>query len=216
MATEDVFDLGEHLRDGLWRVDSAALPDLRGVSAVAVVGEDAALAGARLALGAPSKPVTFGESAGDSLVVCLSYDGQDAAALAALEAARGPVVVATTGGALGVAARDAGHKVVPIPAGFSPESALGYWVSITAELLARAGAQPSRQAEIEAAADAVEALAARWSAITPGPAQLVEALAAARSNVLADGDTALQSALSAVLLVDVVTYHLGSPAGVGP
>src|SRR4051794_21511238 len=214
MATEDVFDLGEHLRDGLWRVDSAALPDLRGVPSVVVVGEDAALAGARLALGAPSKPVSFGESNGDSLVVCLSYDGQDAAALAALDAARGPGVVATTGGRLGAAAGEAGQKVVPTPAGFSPESALGYWVSITAELLARAGAQPSRQAEIEAAADAVEALAGRWSGSAPAPAELVEALAAARSSVLGDGDTALQNVLSAVLLVDVVIHHLGSPAGV--
>ena len=216
MPTEDVFDLGEHLRDGLWRVDSAALPDLRGVPGVAVVGEAPALAGARLALAEPSKPVRFGEAAEDALVVCLSYDGQDAAALAALQAARGPVVVATTGGPLGAAAREAGHKVVPIPAGFTPESALGYWVSITAELLARAGAQPGRQAEIEAAADAVEALAGRWSGSAPTSAELVEALAAARSSVLGDGDTALQNVLSAVLLVDVVIHHLGSSAGVGP
>jgi hypothetical protein len=211
MPIEDVFDLGEHLRDGLWRVDSASLPDLRGVSAVAVVGEPAALAAARLALAAPSKPVTFGERPAEgALVLGLSYDGQDTTAL---ELARGPVVVATTGGPLAAGARAAGQKVVPIPAGFTPESAIGYWVSITCELLARAGAQPSRQAEIEAAADAVEGLAARFGAAGLEPAQLVEALATARSLVLGAGDSALQRALSAVLLVDAVTYHLGSPVG---
>ena len=90
-------------------------------------------------LAAPGKPVTFGEPPAEgALVVCLSYDGQDASALEHLAAARGPVVAATTGGPLAAAAREAGQKVVPIPAGFTPSSAVGYWVAITCGLLARA------------------------------------------------------------------------------
>ncbi len=213
MPIEDVFDLGEHLRDGLWRVESASLPDLRAVSGVAIAGEPDALAGARLALAGPGKPVTFGEPPAEgALVVCLSYDGHDASALEHLAAARGPVVAATTGGPLAAAARAAGQKVVPIPAGFTPASAVGYWVAITCELLTRAGAQPSREAEIEAAAEAVEGLAARWSGPEVEAAELAEALEAARALVLGDEDSALRRALSVVLLLNAVTFHLGSLA----
>ena len=213
MPIEDVFDLGEHLRDGLWRVGSASLGDLRGVPGVALAGEPEALAAARLALAGLSKPVTFGEPPAEgALVVCLSYDGHDPSALEALAGARGPVVAATTGGPLAAQAREAGQKVVPIPAGFTPRSAVGYWVAITCELLARAGAQPSREAEIEAAAEAVEELASRWSGPDVEAAELAETLDAARALVLGDEDSALRRALSVVLLLDAVTFHLGSLA----
>src|SRR4051794_26694082 len=107
MPSEDVFDLGEHLRDGRWRVESASLPDLRGVSGVAVTGDAPALAAARLARADARKPVTFGGALAEgALVLGLSYDGQDTTAL---EDARGPVVVATTGGPLAAGARAAGH-----------------------------------------------------------------------------------------------------------
>ena len=92
--------------------------------------------------------------------------------------------------------------MVRIPAGFTPSSAVGYWVSITCEVLARAGAQPSREAEIEAAAEAVEELAARWSGPEVEAAELAEALEAARALVLGDEESALRRAPSVVLLLD--------------
>jgi hypothetical protein len=227
MAADDVLDLGEHLRDGLWRVDTASLPDLRDVPGVTIAGEAAALAGARLALTAvpePGKPVSVdAPQAEGALLVCLAYDGEDASAVRALGAATGPVVVATTGGTLAAQAREAGHRVVPIPAGFTPESAIGYWVSITCDLLQRAAVAAGLREQVEAAADAVERLVARFAG---GPERTAEALQAARALILEqvaagqDGsiprETALQRGLSLVLLVDVVIYHLGSLAVAGP
>ena len=173
---EDIVDLGLHLRDALWRVESAGLAPVDAPAGVIVAGMGGSAVGVRLALGALGprlrRPLAIadgyalpGWAGPDTLVLCSSYSGGTEETLAAYDDAgqRGaPRLVATTGGELAARARRDGVRIIPVPGGFQPRAAVGY--SLVAALTAAelAGAAPSLRDEVEAAAALAEQLAAEW------------------------------------------------------
>jgi len=90
----------------------------------------------------------------DRVVLCASYSGDTEETLACFEAAAAvgaKRVVATTGGALGAAAREAKVPVIPFPAALQPRAAVGYMFVAAAEVAALAGAAPAIRTEIDLA-----------------------------------------------------------------
>lgn len=173
---DDVLAMGEHLRDGLWRVESAglALPDAPGGLVVAGMGGSAiggALAAAALGPRA-ARPIVVSRSyvlppwtTRDTCVLCSSYSGDTEETVAAYAAAGrlgAARVVATTGGRLAAAARADGVPVIPLPAALQPRAAVGYLTAAALEVAAACGAGPSLGSEIEAAADLLDSLSAGW------------------------------------------------------
>jgi len=173
---DDILGLPEHLRDALWRVESAKLEshDAPGGLIVAGMG-DSAIGGAlaRAALGdRASRPLIVMRDYGvpswttpDTTVLCASYSGNTEETLAAFEAA-GALgarrVVATTGGKLAAAARDEDVPVIPLPGAFQPRAAVGYMLVIALEVAAVCGAAESLHSEIDVAAAHTEELVAEW------------------------------------------------------
>ncbi len=162
---EDVLTMPEHLSDALWRVESARIEPLES-SGVVVCGMGASAIGGDLARAA------FGDRLNlplmtvrdyklppwtppDRVVLCSSYSGNTEETLACFEAASAVGarrVVATTGGALGDAAREAGVPVIPMPAALQPRASVGYMFVAAAELAGLAGAAPAIRTEIDGAA----------------------------------------------------------------
>ncbi len=162
---DDVLAMPAHVRDALWRVESARLEPFES-SALVVCGMGGSAIGADLARAAFGPrlelPMTtvrdyalpVGTSA-EQVVLCSSYSGNTEETLGCFEAA-GDLgarrIVATTGGRLGEMAREAGVPVIPMPSVLQPRAAFGYIFVAAAEVAAIAGAAPSLRAEIEAAA----------------------------------------------------------------
>lgn len=157
--------LPDHLEDALWRVESARLPPAPAEGLV-VCGSAAAARGAELAVaalgGRLSGPLLVGT--GDRLppevdsgwsVLCGSFSGEDAEALACFEAAgeigAGRLAV-STGGPLVDRAREEGVAVVGLPAIVAPDASFGYFFVAAAEAAALAGIAPRIESEIRAAA----------------------------------------------------------------
>ncbi|HWT25480.1 MAG TPA: bifunctional phosphoglucose/phosphomannose isomerase, partial [Solirubrobacteraceae bacterium] len=136
----EALDLATHLRDALWRVDSAAIAPLDAPGGLIVAGMGGSAVGGRLAAGVLGPRLTrplhvamgYGVPAWagpETLVLCSSYSGETEETLAAYDAAKAagaPRIVATTGGALAARARADGVPVVPLPGGFQPRGAVGY------------------------------------------------------------------------------------------
>jgi glucose/mannose-6-phosphate isomerase len=187
----EIVGLAGHLRDALWRVDSARIAPLDARGGLVVAGMGGSAVGGRLAAGALGsrlrRPLVVaddyelpGWAGPDTLVLCSSYSGGTEETLAAYDAAveRGAQrVVATTGGALGERAMRDGVPVIPLPAGFQPRAAVGYSLVAALEAAAACGAAPSLRAEVEAAAVLADRLAAEWG---PDGAEDGEAKAIAR------------------------------------
>jgi glucose/mannose-6-phosphate isomerase len=172
----DVLGLPEHLRDALWRVDSANLApqDSPGGLVVAAMGGSAV--GGLLAVAAlgdrASRPIFVARDYGllpwttpDTTVLCSSYSGDTEETLAAYEAA-GALgarrIVCTTGGALASSARADGIPVIPLPGGFQPRAAVGYGLVVALEVAALAGCAEHLHTEIDVAAAHAEQLAEEW------------------------------------------------------
>jgi glucose/mannose-6-phosphate isomerase len=177
----DVMGLPEHLRDALWRVESASLipQDSPGGLVVAAMGGSAM--GGLLAVAAlgdrASRPIFAARDYGlpawtmpDTTVLCSSYSGDTEETLAAYEAA-GALgarrIVCTTGGALASSARADGVPVVPLPGGFQPRAAVGYALVVALEVAALAGCGEHLHTEIDVAAAHAEQLAAEWGPDSP-------------------------------------------------
>jgi glucose/mannose-6-phosphate isomerase len=172
----EMVDLPTHLRDALWRVDSAAIAPVDAPGGLVVAGMGGSAIGARLALGVlggrARRPVVVadgyalpGWAGPDTLVLCSSYSGNTEETLSGYDDAverDAPRLVATTGGALIERARRDGVPVIPVPGGFQPRAAVGYALVAALEAAALCGAAPSLRAEIEAAAALAERLAAEW------------------------------------------------------
>ena len=172
----EILDLPIHLRDALWRVDSAGIAPADAAGGLIVAGMGGSAVGARLAYGVlgprARRPLAVadgyalpGWAGPDTLVLCSSYSGGTEETLAAYDdaGARGaPRVVATTGGALAERARRDGVPVIPVPGGFQPRAAVGYSLVSALEAARLCGAAPSLHDEIEAAAVLAERLAAEW------------------------------------------------------
>jgi glucose/mannose-6-phosphate isomerase len=164
-----VFALPDHLRDALWRIESARLRSMEapaafvcGMGGSAIGGDLAAAAlGDRLTkplLTARGYELPSWAFAG-SAVLCSSYSGNTEETLAcysAAEALGAQRLVATTGGKLADLARADGVPVVGLPAGLQPRAAVGYMFTVAAELAALSLAAPRINTEIDAAAAHLE------------------------------------------------------------
>lgn len=177
----EVLDLGSHLRDASWRVDSANIAPIEAPGGYVVAGMGGSGVGALLALGALGdrlrRPMAVAQGyalpawvGSDTAVLVSSYSGGTEEALSCYDdaARRGAQrVVATTGGELAERARADGVPVVPLPGGFQPRAAVGYATVVALEIAALCGAAPFLRPEIEAAAALVGRLAAEWAPDAP-------------------------------------------------
>jgi glucose/mannose-6-phosphate isomerase len=173
---KELTGLPDHLRDALWRVESAALKPNDSPGGLVVAGMGGASLGgaiARTILGdRASRPITVARgyelpawSTPDSTVLCLSYSGQTEETLAVYEAAQAlgaNTLVATTGGKLAEQARADGVPVIPIPGGFQSRAAIGYFTVIALEVAALCGAGESLRAEVDVAAASLAGLIESW------------------------------------------------------
>jgi len=172
----EILDVPAHLRDALWRVDSAGIAPVDAPGGVVVAGMGGSAVGGWLAQAALGPRLTRPFLVADGyalpswigpehLVLCASYSGGTEETLAAYDDAleRGASrLVATTGGALAERARRDRAPVIPLPGGFQPRAAVGYGLVSALEAAALGGAGPSLRDEVEAAAALAETLAAEW------------------------------------------------------
>jgi glucose/mannose-6-phosphate isomerase len=173
---EDIVDLGVHLRDALWRVESAGLAAVDAPGGLIVAGMGGSAVGGRLAAGTIGprlrRPMVVadgyalpGWAGPDTLVLCSSYSGGTEETLAAYDDAgeRGAQrIVATTGGELAERARRDGVRIIPVPGGFQPRAAVGYALVAALTAAELCGAAPALGAEVEGAAALAERLAEEW------------------------------------------------------
>ena len=144
---DDVLALPDHLRDALWRVESADLHPHEASGLIVCGMGGSAIGGvlARAALGDQMgrSMTVFRDyemppwTPPDRAVLCSSYSGNTEETLACFEAAEAvgaQRVVATTGGALAEAARAADVPVIGVPSGMQPRAAVGYMFTIAAEV----------------------------------------------------------------------------------
>ena len=160
-----VLALPDHLRDALWRVDSAGLEEWRS-SGLVVCGIGGLLARDALA-GRETRPVLSVRDAGlpawvDETwsVLVSSYSGSTEETLACYEAAEAlgaRRVVASTGGRLSASARRDGVPVIGLPAGLQPRAAVGYMFTVAVELAALCGAGVPTRPEVDTAAAHLDA-----------------------------------------------------------
>ena len=155
----------DHLRDALWRIESARAQSMEAPAAF-VCGMGGSAIGGDLAAAALSdrltKPLITARgyelpswAPAGSAVLCSSYSGgteETLACYAAAEALGAQRLVASTGGELAEAARRDGVPVIGLPAGLQPRAAVGYMFCVAAELAALAEAGPRIHTEIDAAA----------------------------------------------------------------
>jgi glucose/mannose-6-phosphate isomerase len=172
----DVLGLPEHLRDALWRVESANLKPIDCPGGLVVAGMGGSAVGgllARAVLGDRcSRPMAIARDYGlpswatpDTAVLCSSYSGETEETLAAYEAA-GALgahrIVCTTGGRLARDARADGVPVIPLPGGFQPRAAVGYALVVALEVAALVGVGEPLHTEIDVAAAHAEQLVSDW------------------------------------------------------
>jgi glucose/mannose-6-phosphate isomerase len=162
---DDVLALPDHLRDALWRVESAGIEESE-AGGLVVCGMGGSAVGGLLAQAAlgdrlrrPLAVVRDYQLAPwtppEHAVLCVSYSGDTEETLACFEAAEAvgaPRIVATTGGALAAAARAAGLPVIGIPAGLQPRAAVGYTFTVAAEVATTVGVAPGLRTEIDSSA----------------------------------------------------------------
>ena len=149
--------LPEHLRDALWRVESAIMQDWDTPAGLVVAGMGGSAIGgalARAALGDhASRPIFVTRAYGlppwttpDTMVLCASYSGDTEETLACYESAGAlgaKRTVVTTGGRLAEMARADGVPVIPLPGGFQPRAAVAYMIVAALEVAALCGAGPA-------------------------------------------------------------------------
>ena len=167
---DEILAIPEHLRDALWRVESARLQPQEsaglivcGMGGSAIGGDLAAAAfGDRL-----SKPLLTVRGyelpswvSAEWAVLCSSYSGETEETLSCFTAARAlgaRRIVVSTGGALVEAARSAGDPVIGLPGLLpAPRTAVAYMLVCTAEVASAVGAAPRIAEELEGAATFLE------------------------------------------------------------
>lgn len=167
---DEIRAIPEHLRDALWRVESARLQPgecaglvVCGMGGSAIGGDlGAAAFGSRL-----SKPLLTVRGyklpswvSAEWAVLCSSYSGETEetlACFAAAEALGARRIVVSTGGALVEAARAAGDPVIGLPGLLpAPRTAVAYMLVCTAEVAGAVGVAPRISGELESAATFLE------------------------------------------------------------
>jgi glucose/mannose-6-phosphate isomerase len=185
----------DHLRDALWRIESARLGTMEAPAAIvcgmggSAIGGDLGAAALGDRLSRPMFTVRGYElppwSPAGAAVLCSSYSGDTEETLACYDAAEAlgaQRLVATTGGELAEAARRDGVPVIGLPAGLQPRAAVAYMFCSATELAVLATAASRIHTEIDAAAAHLEE---NREAIAAKAAQLGEQLCDA--TVLASG-----------------------------
>jgi glucose/mannose-6-phosphate isomerase len=177
----DVLGLPDHLRDALWRVESANLAPHDAAGGLVIAGMGGSAIGgvlARAALGdRASRPIVIARDYAlppwitpDTTVLCMSYSGDTEETLACYDAALAVGarrIVCTTGGRLADSARSDGVPVIPLPGGFQPRAAVGYSLVVALEVAALAGVADQQHYEIDVAAAHAEGLARQWGPDAP-------------------------------------------------
>ena len=172
----DVLALPEHLRDALWRAESAIMQGWDTPAGLVVAGMGGSAIGgalARAALGDhASRPIFVTRAYGlppwttpETMVLCASYSGETEETLACYESAGAlgaKRTVVTTGGRLAEMARADGVPVIPLPGGFQPRAAVAYMIVASLEVAALCGVGPRLTSEIDVAASHTEQLVAEW------------------------------------------------------
>jgi glucose/mannose-6-phosphate isomerase len=164
-----VLALPDHLRDALWRVESARLEPSEAPSVYVCGMGGSAIGGdlARVALGNRlAKPLVTARgyelptsARPESVVLCSSYSGETEetiACYAAAEALGATRIVATTGGELAELARRDGVPVIGLPAGLQPRAAVGFMFVCAVEIAALADAGERINTEIDSSAAHLE------------------------------------------------------------
>jgi glucose/mannose-6-phosphate isomerase len=168
---DDVLAIPDHLRDALWRVETArlSLGESAGLLVCGMggsaIGGDLAAAALEGRLTRPLLTVRGYElpswATAEWAVLCSSYSGETEETLAcftAAEALGARRVVASTAGRLVESARAAGDPVIGLPGLLpAPRIAVAYMLVCAAEVAAASGIAPRLGAEIEAAAAFLEA-----------------------------------------------------------
>jgi len=167
----DVLAIPEHLRDALWRVESARL-EPSGSAGLMVCGMGGSAIGGDLAAAALGDLLTGplltvrsyalpSWATPEWTVLCSSYSGDTEETLAcfsAAEALGARRIVASTGGSLVEDARTAGVPVIGLPGLLpAPRTAVSYMLVCATEVAALAGVAPRIHTEIDAAAAFLEA-----------------------------------------------------------
>lgn len=172
----DVLAIPEHLRDALWKVESAGLEPWDSPDGLVVAGMGGSAVGGQLARAIlsdhASRPLLGARAYGlppwttpDTTVLCASYSGNTEETLACYEAA-GVIgarrVVVTTGGELAALARADRVPVVPVAGGFQPRAAVAYMTVAALQVAALCGVGPGMNSELDVAADHLEELVIEW------------------------------------------------------
>ena len=177
----DVLAIPEHLRDALWKAESAQLSEWDSPAGLVVAGMGGSAIGgslARAALGdTASRPILAARAYGlppwttpDTTVLCSSYSGDTEETLACYEAAGAlgaKRVVATSGGKLADLARADGVPVIPVAGGLQPRAAVAYMTVAALEVAFRCGAGPRCASDIDVAAEHLEELVVEWGPEAP-------------------------------------------------
>jgi glucose/mannose-6-phosphate isomerase len=177
----DVLALPEHLRDALWRVESAIMNEWDTPGGLVVAGMGGSAIGGALAAAAlgdhASRPIFVTRAYGlppwttpETTVLCASYSGNTEETLACYESAGAlgaQRVVVTTGGRLAELARADRVPVIPLPGGFQPRTAVAYMTVAALEVAALCGAGPRLTSEIDVAGAHAEQLVAEWGPDAP-------------------------------------------------
>ena len=189
----EAMGLPEHLRDALWRVQSANLRPHDSPGGLVVAGMGASSIGgalARAVLGdRASRPIMLARgyelpawTTPDTTVLCQSYSGDTEETLALYEAARAlgaHTIVVTTGGKLAQQARTDRIPVIPLPGGFPARAAVAYGLVVALEVAGLCGAGERLHAEVDVAAGHAAALTEAW-----GPDAAEDSLAKSLAHAL--------------------------------
>jgi glucose/mannose-6-phosphate isomerase len=172
----DILAIPEHLRDALWKAESAGLEPWESPGGLVVAGMGGSAIGGQLAraiLGDhASRPLLAARSYGlppwttpDTTVLCVSYSGETEETLTCFEAA-GVIgarrVVAASGGRLAEFARSEGVPVIPVAGGLQPRAAVAYMTVAALEVAAACGIAPRLNSDIDVAAEHLEDLVEAW------------------------------------------------------
>ena len=172
----DILAIPEHLRDALWKVESAGLDSWDSPGGIIVAGMGGSAIGGELARAVlgdhASRPLITARAYGlppwttnETTVVCASYSGNTEETLTCYEAA-GVIgarrVAVTSGGKLAELARSDGVPVIPLAGGYQPRAAVAYLTVAVLEVAALTGVGPRMNSEIDVAADHLEELVIEW------------------------------------------------------
>ena len=173
----DVLAIPEHLRDALWKVESAGLDRWDSTDGLVVAGMGGSAIGGQLSPRDPRRPRLAPDPRRARLrPAAVDHARHDRPVRVATRAtprrpwpaSRPPGVigahrvVVTSGGKLAEMARAEGVPVLPVAGGFQPRAAVAYMTVAVLEVAALCGVSSRMNSEIDVAADHLEDLVEEW------------------------------------------------------